>query len=381
MNVYSNQALCKRLAAAVAGGHLCHAYLFYGSKGIGKKTLAREFARAILCRGEGDRPCGMCSSCHKLLSGNHPDFYSYEGKTGANAIHIDLIRELRSDAYIRPNDGDYKVYLLPGAEDMSVGAANALLKVLEEPPAHAVFLLTANNRDMVPLTIRSRCIQQELYPMTTSETAAALLAIEQEALAVSAEGVPPSADWGTALSSTGVRGGKGGKTAGKRAAASETSAKKGKEPEEKAPPKAHTDTERLLAAELSGGNLGEALLILNDENYADLTAISRRIAEGIRRGSEYEVLAGFSMAVQSKERVSELLSRLSALLRAALLEKLGVRKSADDLAAALAFRLTSSQMKVLSELLEEGIGAVDGNVNLGALANYMTARIMKTASE
>ena len=320
--IFSNQALHKMLAASAAGGHLCHAYLFYGTKGVGKRTLAKWFAAGILCTGSGEKPCFSCGSCKKALSGNHPDFYCYEGKPGPNSIHIETIREIRSDAYIRPNDGDYKVYLIPNAEDMSIGAANALLKVLEEPPAYAVFLLTANNKDMVPETIRSRCILLELYPADETEIAAALRELLPE----------------------------------------------------------RTEQEVLQTAALSGGNLGHALAILENEEYADITALTRQIGSVILRTDEYTILTAFSAGFSGKEKALALLDRISALLRAVLLQKLSVRSSADEQTTELAFHLTSSQMNSLSELLEEGARAVGGNANLGLLANYLTARTMKAIS-
>ena len=117
--IYGNQELFAALAASAAGGRLCHAYLFWGPQGVGKKTFAHRFAQMILCRGEQPRPCGECPSCRKFASGNHPDFSAYDGRQGANAIHIDWIRALRADVYVRPNDGDHKICLIPRAEDLS----------------------------------------------------------------------------------------------------------------------------------------------------------------------------------------------------------------------------------------------------------------------
>ncbi len=161
------------LTAAAGSEHLCHAYLLHGPSGVGKRTLAKYIAAAALCTGK-DRPCGFCASCLKLEHGNHPDYYVYEGKRGSQAIHIELTRKIRQDAYIKPNDGEYKVYIIPFAEDMSPSAANAFLKVLEEPPAHAIFILTAEHKERVIETIRSRCIQLAVYPALEEEIAAFL---------------------------------------------------------------------------------------------------------------------------------------------------------------------------------------------------------------
>lgn len=316
--LFAGKALCETLAASVAGGRLSHAYLFYGEKGVGKRTLAAHFAQMILCTGPQPRPCGDCPSCRKFLTGNHPDFYRYEGKSGANSIHIETVRELRADVYIRPNDGEYKVYLVPDAEDMTISAANALLKVLEEPPSYAVFLLTASHPDRVPLTVRSRCVRLEVYPLTYQETAEALRELLPEG-------------------------------------------------EEQA---------IRQAAELSGGVLGQALAMLQDEAYAELAALAEEIMSGLLSGNEYRILSAFAGVGQDRGKLTSLLVRLSGLLRAALRIKLGVFPGEDPLTAALAQGLTAGRISALSSLLEEGARAIEGNANLSLLQNYLAAGMM-----
>ena len=326
-DVRSNQALYEQLAGAAAGGRLCHAYLFLGPEGIGKRTLARSFAAAVLCRrsGKGEPvPCGECGSCKKLLSNSHPDFYCYEGRRGANAIHIDTVRGIRQDAYIRPNDGEYKVYLIPHAEDFSIGAANALLKVLEEPPRHAVFLLTAGNKNAVPETIRSRCIQLELYPMPEPALAAAL------------EELAPQAD----------------------------------------------ADRRQMALRRSGGNLGRALELLNSENADDLSRLCARIGEGICRMQEYEILTAMTEAASgkdsaaAKEQLGQVLRQLSQWIREAMLERLAPGSGAGKLAEELAVRLSLYQLEQVQLFIEEARRGLSGNANTGLLANYFTAGLM-----
>lgn len=317
-NWYSNEGLHKMLMASVADGHLCHAYLFYGSAGVGKKTIALDFARAILCRG-AEPPCGECNSCRKVRSGNHPDLWRYDGKSGANSIHIDVIRQLRQDAYIKPNDGNYKVYILPRAEDMTIGAANAFLKVLEEPPAHAVFLLTADKRELVPETVRSRCIMLELFPLTVGDT---LDALKQHF---------PDRE----------------------------------------------EQELFKAANLSAGNPGHAVAFLTSEEFADIGALSDRAAAGIQRGSEYELLAALNGGVSSKERMRLLLERLSALLRNVLLQKLSPKPGAEETIAALAVKLTANHIAAAVELLEQAQSSIDKNANLSLLANMLSANLMR----
>ncbi|HIV19874.1 MAG TPA: DNA polymerase III subunit [Candidatus Merdivicinus intestinigallinarum] len=147
-----------------------HAYLLCGAQGLGKKTLARIFAQALLCGG-GPKPCGRCGACVKFLKNVHPDFSVVKKPGDKTAILVEQIRAMREDVFIRPNESDWRVVLIEDADDMNLAAANALLKVLEEPPPYAVFLLTAKSRRALPETIASRCVTLELFGVSAEEAA------------------------------------------------------------------------------------------------------------------------------------------------------------------------------------------------------------------
>ncbi|MBQ4050637.1 MAG: DNA polymerase III subunit delta' [Oscillospiraceae bacterium] len=148
--------------AVQPGGRLNHAYLLHGTAGTGKKTLARIFAAGLLCTAEMDRPCGECTACRKVEKDIHPDLIVVRPPEGKSMITVDQVRALREEVHLRPNEGRYRVVLIEGAEKMNISASNALLKVLEEPPPYLVFVLTADNRTLLPETIASRCICLEL---------------------------------------------------------------------------------------------------------------------------------------------------------------------------------------------------------------------------
>ncbi len=124
--------------------------------------LARTLAAALLCTGEGDRPCGRCVSCHKLQNDAHPDLDIID--EGESDLPVSLARELRQKVCILPNDGDRRVVILRHAHKLNVPAQNALLKVLEEPPRYAFFILTSEQPGVVLETIRSRCTRYQLAP-------------------------------------------------------------------------------------------------------------------------------------------------------------------------------------------------------------------------
>ena len=133
-------------------GTASHAYLFTGPDGVGKRTTAVSVAAALNCAQDG---CGSCAVCMKIKNGAHPDVESI--KPAGNSLKIEQIREIGQSIGLKPFEGKRKVYIIEDAHLMTVEAANALLKNLEEPPAYAAFILTAAGADSLLPTIRSRC--------------------------------------------------------------------------------------------------------------------------------------------------------------------------------------------------------------------------------
>ena len=165
-----NRALKTQLSQQEEGRGLSHAYILSGPAGSGKHTLARLLCGAMLCTASVERrPCGHCGPCKKVFSGIHPDVAVISGPAQGKPITVDQVRQLRADAYIRPNEGERKVYLLEGADRMNASAQNAMLKLLEEGPAYAAFLLLAENGGGVLQTVRSRCEELSLTPVPPGE--------------------------------------------------------------------------------------------------------------------------------------------------------------------------------------------------------------------
>ncbi len=158
-----NEQLKQNRARGIQGGHISHFYLISGPLGSGKHTLAQLMAAAILCR-ESQKPCLRCPACRKVLAGAHPDFITVDDPE-KKTVPVDLIREARADMYVQPNESDHKLYLFPRAQDMGLPGQNALLKVLEEPPAYGVFLLLTDNPNKLLPTVRSRCTELKLQAL------------------------------------------------------------------------------------------------------------------------------------------------------------------------------------------------------------------------
>ena len=160
-SLLGNRRLKDNLTAAIARGRISHFYLISGPAGSGKKTLARLLAAALLCK-SGDKPCCACIACRKVLGDSHPDFITVRDPEHKN-VAVKIVRQIREDMFIRPNEGDRKIYLFP--QELGVEGQNALLKILEEPPSYGVFMLLTDNPEKLLPTVRSRCTELRLQSL------------------------------------------------------------------------------------------------------------------------------------------------------------------------------------------------------------------------
>jgi len=167
----------RQLQLAVTHDEVPHALLFTGPESVGKFTLARTVAAALLCKGDAELPpCGGCLSCRKLNSGNHPDFLFIEADVKGGALKIDQIRDVERFLSLTPNESRCKVALIADFERATIGAANALLKTLEEPPGYAHLMLLAQDAELLLPTIVSRSRQIGLRPLGRQQVEEALIA-------------------------------------------------------------------------------------------------------------------------------------------------------------------------------------------------------------
>jgi DNA polymerase III subunit gamma/tau len=163
------------LRQSVISGQIAHAYLFSGTRGTGKTTLAKIFARAINClHPEDGNPCNQCAICRGMLDGSLMDIVEMDA---ASNNSVDNIRRLCDEIVFMPSQAKYKVYIIDEVHMLSAGAFNALLKTLEEPPAHAVFILATTEPHRIPATILSRCQRYEFRRLPVASMAARLAEI------------------------------------------------------------------------------------------------------------------------------------------------------------------------------------------------------------
>lgn len=253
-----NKRAQETLAAFVNGGRFPHALLLEGPEGSGRRTFAREIAAALFCRGE-HKPCGSCNQCRKVLERNHPDVEYYGGDGSRRSFHIDTIRKLRQNAWLLPGEAPCRVCVLCGAENMTDQAQNALLKILEEPPEHTVFILTAENRSMLLPTILSRVQTIRLEPLTPAEI-----------LPVLRERCPDQPG------------------------------------------------EKLEWAAETADTIGQALALLADESLQKHAQLAQRMLELLCNGSEYGLLTAVEPVSRKREDLLEVCTQLRQLLTAEL---------------------------------------------------------------
>ncbi len=155
--VIGQDHVTRTLKNAIEQGRIAHGYIFSGHRGIGKTTIARILAMALNCRSQDHpvaEPCGVCDSCREIRAGNAVDVIEIDAATNRG---IDEIRELRDAARYRPARDRYKIWILDEAHQITDAAFNALLKTLEEPPGHVIFMMATTQPEDIPQTIRSRC--------------------------------------------------------------------------------------------------------------------------------------------------------------------------------------------------------------------------------
>lgn len=318
----SNEPICNTLNRNVKFNHLCHSYLFFGDEGIGKFSIAIKFAAAILCKNPIDgTPCYTCTSCKKILSDNHPDLTVIEGTGASNSIHIETIRAIRGDAYLQPNESVYKVFVIKNVEEMSISAFNSLLKVLEEPPKSALFILTTKNKNSLPETIVSRCISFALYPFSNEEISNAILNLQE-----------------------------------------------------------NFESEQIENAVMqSNGIIGRAMnsLFTND----NALEIKNAIIDGLLNHNEYAILKSFNDIKKDKFLMTELLQELTIVMRNVLLQKVSPSTASFKLNSKqniLANQLTVKKVEEITAILQEASEKMSTNINIPLLANWLCEQLFVT---
>ena len=184
-SLVGQEHVVRALSHALDTGRLHHAYLFTGTRGVGKTTIARILAKSLNCEaGQGAHPCGRCRACTEIDEGRFPDYLELDAASNRG---VEEMVQLLDNAVYSPVSGRFKVYVIDEVHMLSTHAFNAMLKTLEEPPPHVVFILATTDPQKVPVTVLSRCLQFNLKNMPPAAVAGHLARVLQ------AEGIPAEA--------------------------------------------------------------------------------------------------------------------------------------------------------------------------------------------
>lgn len=313
-----NSGVKTALSGAFAAGRFPHAVVFQGEPGTGRHTLARLVAQALVCQDKAKAPCGSCPSCLRALAGSHPDIRVVEGKTDSGAITVEQVQELAADAQRMPDESDYNVYILSFGDRVMDAPQNKLLKLIEEPPRGAVFLLVCRRAQSLLPTIRSRAQAFQLMPPEEAEAAQWL-----------------AAHTGTA-------------------------------PEEA----------RKLAS-LCGGNLGRMQDELENGGAKRAAETAQAIALALPGRGAHGLLAATAPLLKDRELCRQTLSRLETIFRDALVLRCGGKtllggapEAADRLAD-----LPVKQLAQLPGLAEEARQNLERNANTSLLITQFCAAL------
>lgn len=260
MDFVGNERVKQQLTFLQMSGRMPHAIVIEGDEGLGKRTLAREIALNLFCKSENP-PCRSCPQCSKVLKGYHPDIFEYSATGGARSFHVDVVRDVKDNVYVQPNEADYKVYILGNCQCMSENAQNALLKVLEEPPSYAVFILTTNSKSALLETVLSRSVVLSLEGVNEKIGADYICAKDEN---VNYE-------------------------------------------------------DALRAVSLWGGNIGKAIESLGDSKLSKISSIANDICNSLLQNNEYELLKACLAFERDRETLVSALTMLKTIFRDALL--------------------------------------------------------------
>ena len=182
--VVGQEHVTRTLKNAISGNRVAHAILFSGPRGTGKTTIARILAKAVNCEsGPTPTPCNACRSCQDITAGRGVDVFEIDG---ASNNSVDQVRELRDNSRYMPAHSRYKIYIIDEVHMLSIAAFNALLKTLEEPPAHVLFFFATTEAHKIPITILSRCQHHDLRRIESAAISQHMEALcRQEAVSIS----------------------------------------------------------------------------------------------------------------------------------------------------------------------------------------------------
>lgn len=318
VKVYGNKHILNTFENMSKNDRMAHSFLIYGEKGLGKKTIADYLSALLVCESES-KPCFQCRSCKNALEKCHPDiiYAEHTGKLGG--FSVDTIRNICSDAYIRPNNGETKVYVLTDADNITVQAQNSLLKLIEEPPAYAYFIFTASSKNIFLETVLSRIISLSASEVTKEEALEALLS------------------------------------------------------------KGISSEDAQTAYGVFNGNIGMCLEYLSSDTLKQAVKYTTDTVQAILSGKEYDILLTLTSAASDKAMFKSVVEMIDKAVRDALVIKFREESAIGccrELSKKMSMSMTMASCRKMHEACNEAYSLVDRNVNIRLIASNLCAHLM-----
>lgn len=317
MKIYGNDLVISTFQNMSQKKRMAHSFLIYGESGLGKKRMADYLAMMLVCENE-NKPCGECRACRNALSHSHPDiiYAEHSGKLGG--FSVDTIRSICSDAYIKPNNTDRKIYMFTDADNITVQAQNSLLKLIEEPPSYAYFIFTASDRNIILETIRSRIISLSASEVSREDTV-------------------------SALTENGI-----------------------------------SQNEAEAAADIFRGNIGRSLEYLQSDGLRASVDLTKRITDCIINRDEYGTLRWLTEASSDKQVLKSVLGMFDRIIRDALASRYSpdsITGCYKDGARSLSAGLTVTACEKMHRAVDRAYSLIDKNVNIKLIVSALCGEL------
>ena len=307
MDFIGNERVKEQLNTLIQTQRFPHALIIEGDEGIGKKTLAKEIALSLMCISNEERPCRACAQCKKIIKGVHPDICEYgpDESKKSRAFTVDTVRDIIKDAAIKPNESQYKIYFLYECERMNAAAQNALLKLIEEPPEYAIFILCTATKSAFLETVLSRSVVISLQGVDYAQGANYICSNN------------PDIDYSNALHSMTV----------------------------------------------CNGNIGKALEALGDGKLQKYIEIANSISLASISANEYELIKACSVFEKDKNTLIGALTFLKTILRDAVVGEGEMLSNQNETVKKLSSALSKRKLLKMSEACNRIIYLAQGNGN------------------
>ncbi len=321
-NFVGNEKTKEHISGLFDSKRFPHVILINGEDGLGKRTLAREIATALVCKNQNaEVPCYNCTQCIKAQKKEHPDIYEYSPSGAPRSFHIEKVREIINDIYMPPNEAEYKIYILGNIHCMNESAQNAALKIFEEPPQYVIFILTAKSKSLLLPTILSRTTTFNVLP------------VEPEKAAVYISDRYDDISYDKAFN----------------------------------------------AVKAEHGNMGRALSNLLDAKAANYADFVKKAINAMLNNDEYAFMAEINNFGDRTEILS-ILQLLKTAIRDAMFDKMSNEKIAQELASSskqLSKNLKKEELMLLSETVDDLIAKADKNANISLLETEISLSLFR----